>query len=503
MSKTVNKENKVFAAIVIGVIFYIYGWIGRTQLFEHSYLTNEVVNQWDPIFDFITNIYVQNYVITPVMLYLSMKIIQGNASPYQMIRRETIKNWVFDISKKFLREVGNILFLQLVVSILLTIGTPLEMGWSNFAKNTGLTDIASSHFSSLIDIPIVALLIHVSVFVLGYLALHLTITFFYLVVKKRSPLLIFSVFLWLYTVASLVLFQGHFSTITTMNFLNWFVGSQSFTQPYYSLILGLVYIILCIGIIKIWDYNLYALKRKFSGFRRIFPKKSHFIYFVLVISTIFYGISQGKATSINEAIIISGIGSSTTTFHFMYYLAYLIIFYGIVYLNLLYIDQLIQTTSYYRLIRNRSTNRYSFDIAKKICKQTMIFLFLFLGIILIIAKIFFSLPMVMYTDPLVISEVLYHFFINHFLQIILYLLLAIILYFFAGEMFQSLAVLVALSFTMFPPFNNFIFIPIGLNSFSYLLDGHSTYLITEILLLYITIELIIIYYFLNYKDLKL
>lgn len=451
----------------------------------------------------MTNIYVQNYFITPIMLYLSIKTIQTNASPYQMIRRRTIKNWVFDTLKQFLQKISSILFLQLVVSILLSIGTPLEMGWSNFAKHTGLTDIASSHFSHLIDVPIVALIIHISAFVLGYLTLHLAITLFYLLVKKKNLLLIFSIFLWLYTMASLVLFQGHFSIITPMNFLNWFVGSQSFTQSYYSLVLGFVYFIFCIGMTKLWDYNLFTLKSKFSVFQSIIPKKTHFIYSILVIMIVFYSISQGKATSINEAIIISGIGSSASTFHFMYYLAYLIVFYGIVYLNLLYIDQLIQTTSYYRLIRNRSTNRYSFDIAKKICKQTMIFLFLFLGIIVIIAKVFFSLPMVMGTDPLVIYEVLYHFFMNHFLQIAFYLLLAIILYFLAGEMFQSLAVLVALSFTMFPTFNRSIFVPIGLNSFSYLLDGYSTYLITGILLLYIAIELVIIYYFLNYKDLKI
>lgn len=503
MNKTVNKENKILAAILIGIIFYVYGWLGRVQLFEHSYLLNEAVNQWDPIFDFMTNIYVQNYFITPIMLYLSIKTIQTNANPYQMIRKRTIKKWVFDTSKQFLRKISSILFLQLVVSILLSIGTPLEMGWSNFAKHTGLTDIASSHFSHLINVPIVALVINILTFVLGYLTLHLAITLFYLVVKKKNLLLIFSIFIWLYTMASLVLFQGYFSIITPMNFLNWFVGSQSFAQSYYSLVLGFIYFVLCIGMTNLWDYNLFTLKNKFSVFQSIIPKKAHFIYFILVILIVFYSISQGKVSSINEAIIISGIGSSTSTFHFMYYLSYLIVFFGISYLNLLYIDKTIQTTSYYRLIRNRSINRYSFNLFKKLLQRTIIFLFLFLGTIVFVAKVFFSLPMTIDSDTLTIYEVLYHFFGNHLFQIILYLLLAIILYFLIGEMFQSLVILVALSFTMFPPFNRFIIIPIGLNSFSYLLDGYSSYLITGILLLYIVIELIIIFYFLNYKDLKI
>lgn len=503
MNKKMSKENSLLITIFIGIIFYIYGFIGRIQLFEYSYFNDIALNQWDTIFEFMTNIYLQNYFITPIILFLSIKVIQENDGAYQIIRSGTIRKWVFGTSKQFLQKVGVILLLQLIVSLLLTIGTPIEIGWSSFAEQTELTDIASANFSNINNAPIVALFIQVFVFVLGYLTLHLIITSFYLIKKNRNWILIFSILLWLYTIVSLVLFQGSFPRITIMNFLNWFVGSQAFTTPYHSIALGFFYFVLCIGMTMLWDYNFYASKEKTFDSDSVLPKKVYLIYYFLMILIILYSLIQGRATSINEVIIISGLGSSNGTFHFMFYLAYLIIFYGIVYLNLLYVDELVRKTSYYQLIRTQSINRYSLYIFAKLSQHIMVFLFIFLGIIVVISKLFFFLPAIAGTDNFKIYEVLYHFFVNHFLQIIVYLLFSIIFYFILEELFLSFVLLVTLSFLMFPPFNGLLFIPIGLNSFSYLFDGHSPYIITSILLLYTAIELVVVYYFLNYRDLNL
>lgn len=502
MNRPISKENKILVIILIGVIFYIYGFIGRIQLFEQSYLSNKALNQWDPIFGFVTNIYVQNYFITPIIFFLSIKTIQENSNPYLIIRSGTVRRWCLHTTQKFSQKIGLILLLQLIVSLLLTIGTPIEVGWSNFAKNTDFTDIASVNFSNIVSSPIFTLFIQLFVFVLGYLTLHLVLTSFYLIKKKLNWLLVFSILLWLYTILSLVWFRGRFPSITIMNFLNWFVGSQVSKGPYFSIILGLFYFILFIGITMLWDFNFHFLKGKFVSLRSALPKKTYLVYFTLIILSVFYSIQQARAISINEAIVASGLGSSNTIFHFMFYLSYLLIFYGVVYLNLLYIDKVVRSTSYYHLVRSQSTNKYYLQIFVKLIQHVIFFLVLFLGIIIMVSTLVFSLPMSTEMDTLPIYNILYHFFMNHFLQILFYILFSVIIYFIFGELLFSIVLLVVLSFLLFPPFNRFLFIPIGLNSFSYLLEGYSAYLITLILLVYIAIEIAIIYYLFNYKDLR-
>lgn len=222
-------------------------------------------------------------------------------------------------------------------------------------------------------------------------------------------------------------------------------------------------------------------------------------YATLVIVTILYSINQIEVTSIKDALLLAGYGTSLDYFNFISYLSYIVIFYGFVFFIQIYLSNEISRTGYFRLIRISSINRWAFILLQKIIIVITLFLLaLFLSIILL--SYLYDLSLTGSTFDISLYKVIYNFFINSFLQILFYVLLSVIIVSIFKEMFYSFIVLIVLSLFMLPYMNSYLIIPSGLNSSGYLLNGNSLYSVTILLLIYIAIEISIIYYLLNKKD---
>src|SRR5699024_2536450 len=97
-------------------------------------------------------------------------------------------------------------------------------------------------------------------------------------------------------------------------------------------------------------------------------------------------------------------------------------------------------------------------------------------------------------------QIIYHFMVNGFLQILFYVLFVIIVSLFTKDVLKSFIALLVLTIFMLPGFRLNNFVPVGLNSMGYLMEIVSIYSISFTLIGYIVLEMIVLLILLNKKD---
>jgi hypothetical protein len=152
--------------------------------------------------------------------------------------------------------------------------------------------------------------------------------------------------------------------------------------------------------------------------------------------------------------------------------------------------------SFYTMIRYRSMNKWFLSWFPSILKSIIILLgSLFVATISI--AMFYGIPLTLSDNWF---QIIYHFMLNGFLQVLFYVLFVIIVSLFTKDVFKSFIALLVLTIFMLPGFRLNNFIPVGLNSMGYLVENVSIYSISFTLVGYIVIETIVLLILLNKKD---
>lgn len=131
---------------------------------------------------------------------------------------------------------------------------------------------------------------------------------------------------------------------------------------------------------------------------------------------------------------------------------------------------------------------------RKLLINIVAFLLLLMGLSLIIAALFdvkANFYTTIFTNPM--FEVMYHFFVNGFLQVGFYVLAIFIVSWISKESIHGLILISVFMVLMLPGINTHAIIPVGLNGMSYLLN-YSPYYLTSILLLMNLILLCVIHF---------
>lgn len=480
--------------VMIGVIIYIYGFRMRSNLFIISNAESKSINIWDIIVNFYSDIYLQIYFIVPILLLLSLKIIQMEFGFPLLIRLGSYKKWIILSVIQFIKRLLILISIMVIVASLLSIGVPLEFKWSVFSGiDKGLpTSFSSNAISNFIRFPIVFLLLQLTLSFLFFVVVHLFLAILYVFTNSKLYSTICAILLWVMCIVSFKLFPPDNPTILLPNYFNLIHGVKGFGNLWTPFIIVAFCLFLLGFICTKVDKNLKKILLSLNW--------NYVIYLFLVLLALSPILRQTHLQSIQDIFITVFYGGSQVGFNFLAFLSYLIIFYGYVYLKILSLNNELSNLSYYKVLRYGSLIKWIWNCFIPILKSSFFLLLYLFSFVLLVSFLYWGNLNNTFLSNKSFSLIIYHFFINGYLQLMFYILFAFIVSWYTKNMFYGFISIITLSIFMLPGLNSIKFIPSGFNSMGYLLDGGSPYNATFILLLYLIVQVGLIYFLLKQKD---
>lgn len=182
--------------IILGVILYTYGAFRKQDLYVYSMDTNLLINQWDIIFAFFGNIYINIYIVLPYTIFMSISIILSQHHYEKMIRLKSYKNWIYDTWKSFIKDFTLMYAIWMIICLILLIKTPFSKGWSAFSKSQfyfSETQVLQNYTSS----PLWALFLTLVMVMICLSCLHLILTLVFILTQRKWMMISTGVITWI------------------------------------------------------------------------------------------------------------------------------------------------------------------------------------------------------------------------------------------------------------------------------------------------------------------
>lgn len=494
MSSMIKVKNRIiswkylFAAIPI----VLYALSNRQSMPFFEELHNVTANFWDYIFMSFSDVYLLLFYFFPLILFISTVYINRTFEYIELIRLGSYKKWIFTRLEQ-LFKIDIFFILMFLGSILLTsFNTSFSMEWSS----VGIIDISGNeilyYLRHYFPKPFVALVLQIGLFLLTTITFQLMLCIFYARFKKSSLLHLLNGLMYLYGSISFKVFPASMKLIVMPNYLSLFHGVASFD----SIIMPFV-IVLSVLLILIFIAN--NIDRDYRNSKNYLMKNLPVLgYGLLCLMGILFHISKQSngELSIWDGFIVTFMGTTNEIFTLISFAFYIVVFLGAVYFVQLRLQRYLSEMSYYTMIRYRSINKWFLGWFPGILKTiTMLLLTLLVGTISIAMLKGYS-----NTAPDNLFDIIYHFIVNGFLQLLFYVIFVIIISFATKDVFKSFITLLTLTVFMLPGFRLNNLTPIGLNSMGYVLEGYPVFLISIKLAVYIAAEIIVLLYLFNKKD---
>lgn len=227
--------------------------------------------------------------------------------------------------------------------------------------------------------------------------------------------------------------------------------------------------------------------------------KIFLIYLSLCMFGIVFGVSgfHEQSSTVWDKLYFSFYGVSEQGFSLNAFFYYCIVYIGIVYLFQVHLSVVLTERIYYQLIRYQSLYRWFWALIKPVIFRIITLLFLLFCITIVVGlfegkSLKFSLTIV---EGSSVPMLIYHFFVNGFLQMMNYVLIAFLVLWVWKESEYGLLTLIALTVTSLPIFNQKKWLPSGLNSLGNVNGNeYELYKITILLFFYLALEMVIIWY---------
>lgn len=494
MSSMIKVKNRIISwkYLMAAIPIVLYALSNRQSMPFFEELHNVTANFWDYIFMSFSDVYLLLFYFFPLILFISTVYINRTFEYIELIRLGSYKKWIFTRLEQ-LFKIDIFFILMFLGSILLTsFNTSFSMEWSS----VGIIDISGNeilyYLRHYFPKPFVALVLQIGLFLLTTITFQLMLCIFYARFKKTSLLHLLNGLMYLYGSISFKVFPASMKLIVMPNYLSLFHGVASFD----SIIMPFV-IVLSVLLILIFIAN--NIDRDYRNSKNYLMKNLPVLgYGLLCLMGILFHISKQSngELSIWDGFIVTFMGTTNEIFTLISFAFYIVVFLGAVYFVQLRLQRYLSEMSYYTMIRYRSINKWFLGWFPGILKTiTMLLLTLLVGTISIAMLKGYS-----NTAPDNLFDIIYHFIVNGFLQLLFYVIFVIIISFATKDVFKSFITLLTLTVFMLPGFRLNNLTPIGLNSMGYVLEGYPVFLISIKLAVYIAAEIIVLLYLFNKKD---
>lgn len=494
MSSMIKVKNRIISwkYLIATIPIILYALSNRQSMSYLEEIHNVTANFWDYIFMSISDVYLLLFYFFPLILLVSTVYINRTFEYTELIRLGSYKKWIFTRLKQLFKIDIFFILIFLGSLILTSFNTSFSMEWSN----VGLIDISgneilyySRHYFSK---PIIALLLQLGLLLLTTTTFQLMLCILYARFKKSSLLHLLNGLLYLYGSISFKVFPPSMKLVMMPNYLSLFHGVASFDSI-------MIPFVIVISVLLILIFIANNIDRNYRNSKNYLVKNLPvLVYGLLCLMGILFHISKhaNKELTIWDGFIVTFMGTTNEIFSLISFAFYIVVFVGAVYFVQLRLQRYLSEMSYYTMIRYRSMNKWFLSWFPGILKTIMILLLTLLaGTISIALLKGYSIIV-----PENLFEILYHFIVNGFLQLLFYVIFVIIVSFATKDVFKSFITLLTLTVFMFPGFRLNDLVPVGLNSMGYVLEGHSVFLISIKLAVYIAIEVVVLQYLFNKKD---
>jgi len=336
------------------------------------------------------------------------------------------------------------------------------------------------------------LILQLALFLLTLITIQLVLCILYAVYKKQSILHILNALLFVFGIAGFKILPTSLSLFSIPNYLSLFHGVATFDNIVTPFVIMIIVFAISITFANNIDQNRSEIKQY------LYKNYPLLIYIVLCLTGIWFNIEKyvNGDFSIGDIFVGTFIGTTNEMFSLLSFAYYVVIYVGFVYFVQLLLQRYLSEMSFYTMIRYRSMNKWFLSWFPNILKSIIILLLSLFTVTVSIAMFIgyaFTLPENWF-------QVIYHFMINGFLQLLFYVLLVIIVALFTKDVLKSFIALLVLTIFMLPGFRIYNLVPVGLNSMGYILENISIYFISVKLAGYIVGETIILLLLLNKKD---
>ncbi|WJQ13588.1 hypothetical protein QT238_15920 [Geobacillus stearothermophilus] len=480
--------------IIVGAVFYFYGAMLKSEIVQVAHQQRLHFNNWDVSLRLLTDPYLILYFVVPIVLLLLIKSILVEFDYQILVRLGSFKKWIYYSFKNFWEIAFPLLCLWVFMSLFMAIGFPYSWSWSEFSKtahSTNTLDQLVYFFNKPASVFVAQLFLLLCIFSL----LHIVFAVTYVVTKSKNFMLFISVFFFLFSIIGFKLFPNEFAFLSPLSFFSITNGVDAFHSPIPVYIVVITFFCVYIWFLQFLDLNKKVYVHSIKSHIPIF---TYFSLCVMGIGATARSLVQSPDVTVWDVFVMSFAGVSADRFAYIPFFFYSVVFFGFVYLiQLLFLSNEIEQLGYYKIIRFKSLSKWFWSWMTKLMGVTVFFLFMLIILSLVLAVCFgahVSFYMTLLSNPL--HEVIYHFFVNGFLQIVFYISLVFIFSWTSKESIYGVVLTSMLMLFMLPSVNSKGIIPVGLNGIVYLAD-YSPYYLTFILVTMNIVSYFIIRYLLK------
>ncbi|AJS61207.1 hypothetical protein [Paenibacillus sp. IHBB 10380] len=480
--------------IFLMVILFPYGWSIRTTVVANANLQQLPLNQWDIIFTFLSNPFLNIYFYLPFWLFFSSRLIIKEWDYTLLIRIKSFPKWILYTMIRISPILLILQFLWIVISFLVTMGIPPENSWSIW----GSTATSLNNFIFTLQLtglsPWLVLFLQTALLSLFLITLHVIMASVYVLFPKMSVIAGMGLFLFIGTIISYKVVPDQFNLGRVSNYIILAFSYFSFGSVLPAFIVLTLIITVCFALVILWS------KGQFQYVSNFVSDNYRFIVYSLIcligIASPFINSGMEDMT-VWENLYFHFYGVSEDGFSFYVYIYFCIVFLGFVYLFQLHLSHIMDGYIYYLMIRYKSLYRWFGQLMKKTILGVVALLLLLAGITIVLG-LMQGRTLEPYATQIIAGRfpyLLYQFFVNGLLQMLNYILIVFIVSWIWQEATYSLIALGVLIVTGLPFLNIHQWLPSGLNSMGYITgDGRGIFHITIVLAIYLLIELGIIFY---------
>lgn len=493
----VSAEVITIKWLLFAVCLYYFGLNIKNELIRRSIGYELQANHWDFLISYFSDPYLIIYLIFPIWIFSSAYIIFKKWDYNLLIRLASYRDWIFYTLKEMSVILVVILIIWFITGSILSINLPFDIGWSSLSSletedNKYLQILNSAGIN-----PFVILIMQIGLFLLFFLTIYMVLITSYIVFQKKILVICLSVIFFVGVIVSFKSFLD-LNVIMLQNYMFLYQSYESFQTFIFSPMLLMIVIFICFFIVKIIDNS--KIQSHF------FLENSKYVIYILFCSIgILSPMLNFGATieTVWDNLYLRFYGLSEQGFNFNQYIFSCIVFLGFTYLFQLHLSSILSSRLYYLVIRYKSIERWFVEFIKSFILGIFVLL-----IVLFLITIFHGLILGQSLNLYVslvswapLTQILYQFFINGFLQILNYLLIIFIISWIFKDVFYSLIAVGIILVTMVPAINVYQILPFGLNSLGYVTgDMFDLIKITSTLAIFILIEFIVIFYCFKKRD---
>ncbi|WML42054.1 hypothetical protein RCG19_10745 [Neobacillus sp. OS1-2] len=464
--------------LVLGVLIYFYGTVLKKRIVENAIFDGVNINGWDISLNLFNDMYMIVYFVVPLMLFFSTTTILDDFNHEILIRVGSMQKWVFRSLKRFWIKSSIFLLIWVFMCQFLTIGLPHSWSWSQFSNSNNLYNTLNE-VVVIFSTPLTVFILQLVLFIFAISMLHVFLSLVYVTIKKINLLLIMCVILFIGGLVGFKLLPSEYAYLSPTTYFSITKYIHSFNPALKGL--G----ILAVQIIVFTLYLLMIDLNKKRYFQSVKPYLSHLIYISLCLLGIISSSNNLGPTegTILDVWVMSFRGTSSESFSYSSFFYYSIVFFGLVYLVNFDISKELDSLGFYKIIRFRSLKKWFWSWFRRILLRVIFLLLLFM-ILSVTVGLFtgreIQYKLTVFDAPL--YTVFYHFLINGFLQIVVYILFVFIFSWTRKDASHGIVIMSIFMIIMLPGINQLGVIPVGLNSLVYL-EYFSPLRITLVLLI--------------------